>query len=92
MGWNELSPISPGIPLFTGIPKTASYYFTHSYYMLPQDEAHILAYTEYGKAFAAIIGKGNIIGLQHHVEKSGKWGLRLIDNFFKYYTKEVSAC
>ena len=34
-----------------------------------------------GTVFQAIINKGNIYGVQFHPEKSGKSGLKLINNF-----------
>ena len=68
-------------PLFAGIPDGADFYFVHSYYVDPSDEAWVGARTEYGVAFASALARGNLMGTQFHPEKSGRWGLRLLANF-----------
>lgn len=85
IGWNEVKQVTYH-PIFKDIPNTANFYFVHSYYLSPEDTAHIFATTEYGITFASIIGKGNIWGTQFHPEKSGKWGRQLMDNFLTYYS------
>ncbi|MDO8468839.1 MAG: imidazole glycerol phosphate synthase subunit HisH [Candidatus Peribacter sp.] len=67
-----------------GVNAGADMYFIHSYFLKPKDPAHVLAETMYGGfTFASVIGKGNIIGCQFHPEKSGKMGIRIIDNFVR---------
>ncbi len=92
MGWNQarftkqaVSGRGPRHPLVLGIPDRSEFYFVHSYFPLPADPEHVLALTDYGgKAFASILGSGNIVACQFHVEKSGKWGLALLKNFCKW--------
>jgi glutamine amidotransferase len=92
MGWNQVrftkravSGRGPRHPLFYGIPDGGEFYFVHSYFPTPANPDHVLAHTEYGgKAFASILGSGNIAACQFHVEKSGKWGLRLLKNFCEW--------
>ncbi|OIO54308.1 imidazole glycerol phosphate synthase subunit HisH [Candidatus Peregrinibacteria bacterium CG1_02_54_53] len=65
-----------------GITAGTDMYFIHSFILQPKDEAHILAETTYGGlTFSSVVGKGSIIGCQFHPEKSGKMGLRIIENF-----------
>jgi imidazoleglycerol phosphate synthase glutamine amidotransferase subunit HisH len=41
----------------------------------------VIATAEYGHEFAAIVGRGNVLGMQFHPEKSQAVGLKLIENF-----------
>ena len=66
------------------IPKKylkEKYYFTHSYYCVPNDKRDIHTITSYfGKKFCSSLVRRNIIGTQFHPEKSGKHGLEIIKN------------
>jgi len=86
MGWNVLDVARPhkvleGIP--TG-PDGWHAYFVHSYAIAPADEAAVIARTEHGVPFAAIVGRDTIVGTQFHPEKSQKLGLKLIQNFLAW--------
>lgn len=80
IGWNEVRQARSS-PLFASIPESAFFYFVHSYYVVPQDRASILALADYGGEYAAAVGKGNVWGVQFHPEKSQAWGLALLKNF-----------
>lgn len=87
MGWNSIDPPSgrtwDGTAL-AGVENGTDMYFIHSFYLQPGRREDILAETTYGGfTFASVIGKGNIIGCQFHPEKSGKTGLRIIENFIR---------
>lgn len=83
VGWNqvEMREAAREHPLFRGLPDGSFFYFVHSYYVEPQDESYVLGATEYGTRFASVCGRGNIVGVQFHPEKSQATGLRLIRNF-----------
>ncbi|GGI94812.1 imidazole glycerol phosphate synthase subunit HisH [Halobellus salinus] len=61
-------------------------YFVHSYYADPADPDSIVATTDYGTDFPAVIANeaGNVFGTQFHPEKSGETGLRILRNFVEY--------
>ncbi|MDA0835149.1 MAG: imidazole glycerol phosphate synthase subunit HisH [Planctomycetota bacterium] len=80
MGWNTLNVPGP-VKLLENVPETASFYFVHSYYVVPDDESVIAAQTEYGVTFTSMIARGNMYATQFHPEKSQKHGLQLIKNF-----------
>ena len=86
MGWNTLRVVRPH-PVLEGVSEgdgdDAYCYFVHSYYPRPADPALVIAETEYGVAFASIVGCGNLIATQFHPEKSGPAGLRLYANFLR---------
>lgn len=81
IGWNTVR-FKPH-PIFDEIPQNSWFYFLHSYYPVP-DEDITMGVTDYGDIeFASFVLKDNIIGCQFHPEKSGKIGLKLIENFVK---------
>ena len=79
MGWNGVRRRHEH-PLFAGIPDGAEFYFVHSYYVAPVDDALVLGETEYGVTFAAAIARGPLVATQFHPEKSGRRGLQLLHN------------
>jgi glutamine amidotransferase len=83
MGWNAVHPVGAGIshPLLDGIPDGAELYFAHSFACFPDDPRWILAETDYGERFPCILGDGNVLSVQFHPERSGVYGLRLLENF-----------
>jgi len=80
MGWNYIYPKSHD-GLFKNSLENMRFYFVHSYYVECQNEENVLAETEYGNKFTSAIGKGNIMGVQFHPEKSHKFGMNLLKNF-----------
>jgi glutamine amidotransferase len=82
MGWNQIQPVRDS-PLLRGIAPGAYAYFVHSYICEPADEETVLATTDYGPAFASVVGKSNVWGIQFHPEKSQQTGLRVLQNFIE---------
>jgi glutamine amidotransferase len=80
MGWNTLDICRPH-PLVADLAPESRFYFVHSYHIVCADETDVVANTEYGYPFAAIISRGNIMGAQFHPEKSHKFGMQLLKNF-----------
>ena len=83
MGWNQVKD-AQGHFLFTDIPNNTDFYFVHSYFAQPINEKDVLGETDYGQNFASVIGNEQVMGVQFHPEKSGKFGIQLLDNFCKY--------
>ena len=82
MGWNQVWHRNRH-PVFDGIPDGASFYFVHSYYVRPDSREIEITDTDYGIDFTSGVGKDNVLAFQFHPEKSGKYGLKLLDNFFR---------
>ena len=82
MGWNVLRP-RQAHPLLEGIAAGDYVYFVHSYYCDAASEV-VLADTDYGLDFPAVVGRGAVLGMQFHPEKSQAVGLRLVENFVRF--------
>jgi len=82
MGWNQVH-LAEEIDLFAGLGAQKHFYFAHSFYAKVTDAKAKIAYTDYGFSLAAVVQKENIYGVQFHPEKSGKTGLRVLENFAK---------
>lgn len=82
VGWNNIN-IKVDCPLFAGIPNNTDFYFIHSYRYFNIPQEHILATTTYGDEIPIAVKKNNFYGVQFHPEKSQKFGLQLIKNFFE---------
>jgi len=80
MGWNSIQARSAH-PVLADVRDTDEFYFVHGYYPDPDVDRHILALTEYGIPFASVIGERNLIATQFHPEKSGRPGLKILENF-----------
>jgi imidazole glycerol-phosphate synthase subunit HisH len=81
MGWNRLRR-RQAHPLLEGVEDGAYVYFVHSYYC-DAPEAVTIATSDYGRDFAAVAGRGSVLGVQFHPEKSQGVGLRMVANFVR---------
>ena len=86
MGWNRIS-YQGSSPLLAGLEE-GYVYFVHSYRVQPQQASDLLAVSDYYGPVTAIVGRGNVYGMQFHPEKSGELGMRLLGNFLQL-TKEA---
>lgn len=84
MGWNGLSFEQGHHPVLDGVRPGDQVYFVHSYAFEAEDAEDVVATTEYGGPVTGIIARGNLAGLQFHVEKSGPVGLRMLANFLRW--------
>ncbi len=86
MGWNTLTEINPH-PLLDGVKKGRDglhAYFVHSFHLVPESRADLVAETDYAGPITAMVGKENMAGTQFHPEKSQTLGLKLIANFLRW--------
>lgn len=86
IGWSPLSGTEAGRrwdgTIFAGLKENCDAYFVHSLAVVPQNNAHRLADTQYGgQRICAAIQVGNLSGCQFHPERSGPNGLKIIENF-----------
>jgi imidazole glycerol phosphate synthase glutamine amidotransferase subunit len=76
MGWSRVRQRYPHPALPD--PHGGWLYFVHSYALEPTAETIYVA--EHGRPFAAIEGRGTVMGFQPHPEKSGRAGLLLLES------------
>jgi glutamine amidotransferase len=84
VGWNQVRK-HQAHPLLAKIEDGAFFYFVHSFYCEPADEA-VIGETEYGAMYASAVAQANICGVQFHPEKSQTAGLQLLKNFAEMKT------
>lgn len=81
MGWNNIHYVNGSCKLFNSIPENTDFYFVHSYLIQPEDSTVVKGVADYGIQVPACVQSGNVYAFQFHPEKSGAFGLRLIENF-----------
>jgi glutamine amidotransferase len=82
MGWNQLHP-EASHPLLEGLADGAHVYFVHSFFCDAAPEV-VIASSDYGRGFAAVVGRERVLGVQFHPEKSQAVGLRIVANFVRF--------
>jgi glutamine amidotransferase len=83
MGWNQIHQARHH-PLWESIDQDSRFYFVHSYYVDPVDDALIAGETDYGRVFTSVIARDNVFAIQAHPEKSAAAGLQLLRNFTRW--------
>ena len=83
IGWNEVRTIRPH-PLLEGIEAGDEFYFVHSYYLDPSEASDCYAVSDYGGDFCCAIGRDSFFATQFHPEKSGRFGLSLLERFARW--------
>ena len=79
MQWNIVHPCEPEHRLFSALGPEPWMYFVHSY--APEATDDVIAVCDYGGSVVAAAARGRVWATQFHPEKSGRAGLRLLQNF-----------
>ena len=80
IGWNEINIAQPH-PLLRQVEDGDEFYFVHSYFTRPTQQANVVATTDYNINFCSILAKDNLFATQFHLEKSGRKGLSILAEF-----------
>jgi imidazole glycerol-phosphate synthase subunit HisH len=80
VGWNFVHVVKEN-PLIPSNDCNQRFYFTHSYHAICNNEANIMATTNYGYPFTSVYGRDHIFGVQFHPEKSHRFGFALIKRY-----------
>jgi glutamine amidotransferase len=80
MGWNAVHQARPH-PIWDGIEDGSQFYFVHSYAPSPQKESVTIGTTDYHGIFTSAMARENVAATQFHPERSGRVGLKLLENF-----------
>lgn len=82
MGWNSITRTKES-RILKNIGNEPYVYFVHSYYIQPEDESIVSAYTEYGARLDIAVERDNVFATQFHPEKSGDAGMEILKNFVR---------
>ncbi len=83
IGWNDVDFVKPH-PLLRQVSTGDEFYFVHSYFTVPTHQENIYGMTEYGRTFCSVLGRDNLFATQFHLEKSGRMGLSILDEFQRW--------
>jgi glutamine amidotransferase len=83
MGWNNVTQ-TISHPLWHGIKQGSRFYFVHSYFVDPVNEAIVAGETSYDIVFTSAVACDNVFAVQFHPEKSAVDGLQLLKNFTQW--------
>ena len=78
MQWNILDRRGSH-PMFAGLPDEAWVYFVHSF--AAAESAEVIATCQYGGDLTAAAARDTVWAAQFHPEKSGRNGIRILENF-----------
>ena len=82
---NERIPVINWRKVIQENNQSKTFYFDHSYAVSPKDKNLIFGYYEFeDKKITSIIKFKKFLGCQFHPEKSGKNGLKIIEDFLSY--------
>jgi glutamine amidotransferase len=81
IGWNEIRGCQACHPILQDVRAGGYAYFVHSFHAAVPDSRHLVATSDYGYDFPAVVAKDNIWGIQFHPEKSQDVGLTMLKNF-----------
>jgi len=84
IGWNSVEELKEGSVLFRSVPNGSDFYFVHSYHVVCKDKCFVAATCNYCYQFAAAIEHKHIFATQFHPEKSQRYGLMVLENYFCY--------
>jgi glutamine amidotransferase len=91
MGWNRLTFNKSSDHAILNNLEEGYVYFVHSFHVKAEQSSDVLAKTDYFQPVTAIVGRGNIYGMQFHPEKSGALGMQLLENFLSETKLKVNS-
>ncbi len=80
IGWNQTAAGKES-KIFRGLNDNSFFYYIHSYYADPADNAVCAAQTDYYLRYCCAVECGALAAVQFHPEKSGSTGLALLKNW-----------
>lgn len=88
VGWNLLKNQSERMSFLDGFSET-SFYFSHSYRMVPDCTESLLAVTTHGAELCSVAGYGQLVAVQFHPEKSGRAGQRFLRESIEWLCRQT---
>lgn len=84
VGWNTVDPVGEARRFFEDPERMRTFYFCHSYTLVPRDPVTVAARTEYEAPLVAAVLDGTVFATQFHPEKSQINGQRLLRAFLAW--------
>jgi len=81
IGWNTLK-VTKESELTEGLEEEPWVYYVNSFYPATKGK-WVVATSDYGVEFPALVSEKNVYGTQFHPEKSGQTGQRILRNFLR---------
>ncbi|MCX7667559.1 MAG: imidazole glycerol phosphate synthase subunit HisH [Atribacterota bacterium] len=82
IGWNRVYFKKQNVAI-EGIPQGRFFYFANSFYAVPEDESCVVGICNYNVVIPAMVNADHLFGVQFHPEKSGRWGMKFLENWVK---------
>lgn len=94
IGWADVHPAreSALFPAAGCGEEPERFYFVHSYHMVCDDTADVLATVQHGSDLCCAVQRGNVTGVQFHPEKSHRFGMRLLRTWTQQSIAGASTC
>ena len=83
-GWNALEVVGARDGPLGRVRPGEAFYFTHSFHVVPEDDALVAARCEHGRSLVAAVAQDNILAVQFHPEKSQQAGLEFLADFLSW--------
>lgn len=90
-GWNPIEVTGGAAGPLGRVRAGEAFYFTHSFQLVPADDALIAARCEHGASIVAAVARDNILAVQFHPEKSQQAGLEFLADFLAWEPAAVAA-
>lgn len=84
VGWNVAEPTERARHLFEAPERMRTFYFCHSYTLVPANSEAVAALARYEQPLVAAVLDGTVFATQFHPEKSQINGLRLLRAFLAW--------
>lgn len=81
MGWREVTRVRDSWLVRGGGAEPERFYFAHSYHIVCDDPADVVATIDHDGVKTVAVAHGTIYGAQFHPEKSHRFGMRLLADF-----------
>ncbi len=80
VGWNDVH-FEKRVGAFAQSSEEATFYFVHSFAVVPDKPDEVAGWCEYGQPFAAALCRDHVYATQFHPEKSQRDGLAILRGF-----------
>lgn len=89
VGWNQIYPNIGIENSFLTKFEGLSFYFSHSFFMVPRNSWNSLTTTFHEVEFASVLQEQNLLGMQFHPEKSGRNGVHLLKSGLEWMWQQT---